>query len=126
MTSQTPDYQELAAQIRELARELGFQQLGIGAVDLGEHEQHLQHWLDAGYHGEMEWMASHGSKRTHPDELVPGTQRVLSVRMDYLPTDIIRAPQISNIDWWMRKIGGNSSASHSIKRAVSIEPKISR
>ena len=46
--------------------------------------------------------------------------------LDYLPTDVIRAPQISNIDWWMRKIGGNSSVSHGIKRAVSVEPKIIR
>ena len=98
MTSQTPDYQQLAEQIRQLARELGFQQLGIGAAELGEHEEHLQRWLDAGHHGEMEWMASHGSKRTRPDELVPGTRRVLSVRMDYLPTETEMAKRLANPD----------------------------
>ncbi|MBN3563711.1 hypothetical protein [Aliamphritea spongicola] len=46
--------------------------------------------------------------------------------LDYLPTDVIRAPQISNIDWWMRKIGRNSATSHGIKRAVSVEPKLIR
>jgi len=75
----------LAGRIREWARELGFQQLGISDINLAEHEAYLQKWLDAGYHGEMQWMASHGCKRSRPDELVPGTCRVLSVRMDYLP-----------------------------------------
>ncbi|MFN2328300.1 MAG: tRNA epoxyqueuosine(34) reductase QueG [Chromatocurvus sp.] len=75
----------LAERIREWAVELGFQQLGISDINLAEHEAYLQKWLDAGYHGEMQWMASHGSKRSRPEELVPGTCRVLSVRMDYLP-----------------------------------------
>lgn len=75
----------LAARIREWAAELGFQQLGISDINLAEHEAYLQKWLDAGYHGDMQWMASHGSKRSRPEELVPGTCRVLSVRMDYLP-----------------------------------------
>ncbi len=82
--SETPQYTELAAQIRDWARELGFQQLGIAGVDLGEHPAYLQRWLDAGYHGDMDYMAKHGRKRTHPDALVPGTLRVLSLRMDYL------------------------------------------
>ena len=79
--------QALARQLREWATELGFQQLGISDVDLGEHEDYLQRWLDAGFHGGMEYMARHGSKRARPSELVPGTCRVLSLRMDYLPTD---------------------------------------
>ncbi len=81
------DYSALAGTIRQLAADLGFQQAGISAPDLGQHEAWLAAWLKAGLHGEMEWMASHGSKRTRPDELVPGTQRVISVRMDYLPAD---------------------------------------
>lgn len=75
----------LAERIRDWAQEFGFQQLGISDIDLSEHEAYLQKWLDAGYHGEMQWMASHGNKRSRPQELVPGTCRVLSVRMDYLP-----------------------------------------
>lgn len=93
-----PDYDALAEQIRAFASELGFQQLGIGAPEIGEHEQWLQRWLDAGYQGEMEWMASHGSKRTHPKELVPGTQRVISVRMDYLPADSAMTKRLANAD----------------------------
>ena len=87
MSTVTHDYAALAERIRQIAAELGFQQLGISDPDIGVHEEHLQQWLDAGYHGEMQWMASHGSKRTRPAELVPGTQRVISVRLDYLPAD---------------------------------------
>lgn len=94
----TPNYDGLAEQIRTLASELGFQQLGIGAPNIGEHEQWLQRWLDAGYQGEMEWMASHGTKRTRPEELVPGTQRVISVRMDYLPADSAMTQRLANPD----------------------------
>lgn len=81
------DPQSLAQQIRQWAQELGFQQLGITDVDLGEHEGYLQKWLDAGYHGSMDYMARHGSKRSRPAELVPDTCRVISVRMDYLVED---------------------------------------
>jgi epoxyqueuosine reductase len=80
-------YSELASQIRSWAQELGFQQLGISDVDLGLHPQYLQRWLDAGYHGEMGYMAAHDGKRGHPDQLIPGTLRVLSLRMDYLSGD---------------------------------------
>jgi epoxyqueuosine reductase len=75
----------LVETIRGWARELGFQQLGVSDVDLGEHEAYLQKWLDAGYHGTMDYMARHGNRRARPAELVPGTCRVLTVRMDYLP-----------------------------------------
>jgi epoxyqueuosine reductase len=74
---------DLLPQIRQWAEELGFQQLGVTHIDLGEHEGYLQKWLDAGYHGSMDYMAKHGSKRSHPEQLVPGTCRVISVRMDY-------------------------------------------
>jgi epoxyqueuosine reductase len=81
------NYQHLADDIHRWGRELGFQQVGIAAVDLTQHGQHLQDWLDAGYHGDMTYMAEHGSKRSHPEELLPGTLRVISARMDYLPGD---------------------------------------
>lgn len=76
---------QLAQQIKGWARELGFQKLGVADTDLTGHEAHLKQWLAAGRHGEMEWMARHGSKRSRPAELVPGTLRVLAARMDYLP-----------------------------------------
>ena len=81
------DFNHLALQIRHWSKALGFQQLGITDTDLSLAEQHLARWLTQGRHGEMEFMHRHGSKRTHPAELVPGTQRVISVRMNYLPDE---------------------------------------
>ena len=87
MSSTAPDLAALAQTLKDWGRELGFQQVGIAGVELGEHEAHLERWLAAGHHGEMDYMAAHGSKRSRPAELVPGTLRVISLRMDYLPGD---------------------------------------
>lgn len=95
MSEQNLDLNLLAQSIKNWGRELGFQQVGISDVDLGEHEAHLQRWLEAGYQGEMDYMAAHGSKRSHPDELVPGTLRVVSLRMDYLPGDTQMAQRLN-------------------------------
>ena len=95
MNTDTLDLAALSQSIKDWGRELGFQQVGIADVQLGEHEAHLQRWLDAGYQGEMDYMAAHGSKRSHPDELVPGTLRVVSLRMDYLPGDTQMAQRLA-------------------------------
>lgn len=87
MSASSLDLPALSQTIKDWGRELGFQQVGIAGLDLATHEAHLQRWLAAGYHGEMDYMAAHGSKRSHPEELVPGTLRVISLRMDYLPGD---------------------------------------
>ena len=87
---------ELRHQIDQWARDLGFQQAGITGVDLGEHEQYLQNWLAQGYHGEMGYMADHGNMRSRPQELLPGTLRVISLRMDYLPPDIAITEQLQD------------------------------
>ncbi len=78
-----PDLAALADRIKTWSRELGFQQLGVAGISLGEDEAHLRRWLEEGLHGRMDYMARHGDKRARPAELVPGTLRVLSVRMDY-------------------------------------------
>ncbi|WP_373508457.1 tRNA epoxyqueuosine(34) reductase QueG [Thiocapsa sp.] len=76
---------ELAIRLKAWGRELGFQQVGITDTDLGAAETHLRDWLAEGRHGTMAYMARHGLKRSRPADLVPGTIRVISVRMDYLP-----------------------------------------
>ena len=86
----------LRDQLELWAKELGFQQLGVTDVQLNEHEERLQQWLRQGYHGEMEYMADHGNMRSRPDELHPGTIRVISLRMDYLPPDISITEQLQN------------------------------
>ncbi len=72
-------------EIRRLGAALGFQKLGISGIDLSDDERHLDDWLAAGCAGEMDYMHRHGSKRTRPGELVPGTLSVISARIDYLP-----------------------------------------
>ena len=85
MRVSAPNYIELSASIRQWGRELGFQQVGITATQLDDDEAHLLNWLDAGRHGEMDYMARHGLKRSRPAELQAGTLRVISARMDYDP-----------------------------------------
>ena len=79
------DWPKLAADIKRWAVELGFGQLGITDTDLSGAEAQHRQWVLKGFHGGMDYMAKHGDKRTRPHELVPGTIRVISVRMDYLP-----------------------------------------
>jgi epoxyqueuosine reductase len=79
------DLAHLAVAIKAWGRELGFQATGIADVDLGAAESRLAEWLARGFHGEMGYMARHGASRARPAELVPGTVRVISARIDYLP-----------------------------------------
>ncbi|MBI3188362.1 MAG: tRNA epoxyqueuosine(34) reductase QueG, partial [Gammaproteobacteria bacterium] len=67
------------------SQDLGFSQLAIANVALPEHETWLLNWLNQDYHGDMEYMARHGTRRSRPAELEPGTVSVISVRMDYFP-----------------------------------------
>jgi len=73
--------------LKHWAQELGFQELGISDIDLSTAETHLHQWLSQKFHGDMEWMQRHGTKRTRPDELEPGTISIISVRMDYRPEE---------------------------------------
>lgn len=77
--------QNLVRDIRVWAHDLGFDQVGITDTCLDDHEAHLLNWLQAGMHGDMEYMQIHGTKRTRPTQLLPGTLRIISVRMNYLP-----------------------------------------
>ncbi|XGA78945.1 tRNA epoxyqueuosine(34) reductase QueG [Halomonas sp. CH40] len=95
-TALAPDQlTQLAADIKRWGQELGFQQIGISDIDLHAHEQHLDDWLAQGYHGDMGFMAKHGTRRTRPAELEPGTQRVICARMDYLPADAQSIEQLN-------------------------------
>ena len=91
LNSPSRDFTELLARIRGWSRELGFQQLGVAGVDLADDERRLFEWLDRGEHGEMAYMQRHGRLRTRPQELLAGTLRVLSLRMDYFPRDAVDA-----------------------------------
>ncbi|MEJ0035171.1 MAG: tRNA epoxyqueuosine(34) reductase QueG [Gammaproteobacteria bacterium] len=80
--------------LAEEARALGFDALGVASIELGEDEQRLIAWLDAGFHGEMDYMRRHGSMRSRPQELSPGTIRVISFRMNYWPGEARNAHDV--------------------------------
>ncbi|MCR4301777.1 MAG: tRNA epoxyqueuosine(34) reductase QueG [Sulfuricaulis sp.] len=82
------DHAHLASDIKGWGRELGFQQIGIADIDLGDAEARLLNWLKQGRQGEMQYMESHGTRRSRPQELQPGTLRVISARLDYLPGQV--------------------------------------
>ncbi len=86
LISNLPLQAELILQLKTLAQTQGFSDLAISDVDLSHAEAGLLAWLDAGFHGEMAYMAEHGLKRARPAELLPGTVSVLTLRMDYLPS----------------------------------------
>ena len=90
--------ESLAKNIREWAQDLGFQQVGIAHTHLEQAEERLRHWLAKGFHAEMSWMTAHGNKRSRPAELEPGTLRVISVRMNYLPADTQAEEVLSDPD----------------------------
>ncbi|GGW83576.1 tRNA epoxyqueuosine(34) reductase QueG [Alteromonas halophila] len=94
------DLGQLANNIKAWGKALGFQQVGISDIDLSQHEAHLSDWLANNYHGDMHYMQRHGMTRARPAELVPGTLRVISVRMDYLPPDASFARHLND-----RRIG---------------------
>jgi epoxyqueuosine reductase len=104
---------EVLAQLRQMAAKLGFSQIGVAGVDLSSAEPGLLAWLQRGFHGEMHYMASHGLKRARPAELVPGTVRVITARMDYLPDSVPEGWQAME---WQRL----TAPEHALDAAVSI------
>ena len=95
-TNVSINYHAVAHEIKSMGSALGFQHVGITDVDLAEDEVHLLNWLQSGMHGEMDYMQRHGTKRSRPAELMPGTIRVISVRMDYLPPDSAHPEMVLN------------------------------
>jgi epoxyqueuosine reductase len=79
------ELQQLASRIKAWGRELGFDEIGVAGVDLGQAETRLFDWLAQGCHGDMDYMAAQGARRAHPAALVPGTVRVICARMTYWP-----------------------------------------
>lgn len=90
----TPDWHTLRRELETLASGLGFGAIGVGNIELPEDEAHLQRWLDEGRHGQMHYMERHGTRRSRPAELRPGTICVISVRMDYWPAEAAPADEV--------------------------------
>jgi len=86
--------QAIASWVKQRAQELGFNACQITDTDLGEHETHLLNWLAKGFHGDMGYMERHGTNRSRPQDLVPGTVSIISVRMEYFPERAQNADEV--------------------------------
>jgi epoxyqueuosine reductase len=93
-TERAIDFVLLKPRIRAWGAELGFAQIGVSDVELGDAEARLLDWLSSGYHGDMDWLERHRTLRSRPGELVPGTLRVISVRLDYRPAEAAESDAI--------------------------------
>jgi epoxyqueuosine reductase len=100
------DVAQARARLQVLAIDMGFDAVGVSDVDLSACEPQLMAWLEAGFHGEMDYMARHGATRARPAALVPGTVRVITARMNYLPKPIAelearnRDSELANISFY--------------------------
>ena len=90
----TQDFNALANRIKEWGKALGFAEIGITDTDLSHAEITHQAWINKGFHGDMDYMAKHGTKRSRPAELVPNTLRIISARLDYLPINAKNSWQV--------------------------------
>ncbi len=88
------DLDEAKRDLKVRAQRLGFGALGVTHIEIPEDERKLVTWLEAGFHGEMDYMQRHGTMRSRPEELAPGTVRVVSVRMDYWPSEAASADAV--------------------------------
>lgn len=122
-----PNLQLLSQQIKQWATELGFDETGITDTSLHEQESRLLDWLEKGFNGEMEYMRRHGTKRSRPAELVPGTIRVISARMNYMPHDMQQAEAAlkdSNIAYISRYALGKDYHKLIRKRLATLSDRI--
>jgi epoxyqueuosine reductase len=98
MYQQNPAAPALRTAIEAAARSLGFDAIGIADIELAEDERHLENWLSQGWHGAMGYMARHGRRRSRPAQLLPGTVRVISARMNYWPAEARAAQAVLEDD----------------------------
>ena len=90
----TDELSALRARLTGFATALGFDQVGVAGIELPEDEARLERWLAEGRHGGMQYMARHGRRRSRPAELVPGTLRIISVRMNSTAPDAAPAQTV--------------------------------
>jgi epoxyqueuosine reductase len=85
MTTAPINVDEVRRELAARAAALGFGAIGVASIEVPEDERHLLRWLADGFQGEMDYMERHGVMRSRPQQLAPGTVRVVSARMDYWP-----------------------------------------
>ena len=110
------DPEEVKRELAERAAALGFAAIGVAHIEIPEDERHLLEWLAAGFHGEMDYMSRHGVMRSRPQQLSPGTVRVVSARMDYWPGDsappeaVLADPMLGYVSRYARTASGGAES----------------
>ena len=94
----TDELNELALRIKEWAIEFGFAEAKIADIDYSQHKADYQAWIEAGYNASMDYLANHGDMRFHPEQLHPGTQRIIALRMHYLPQSVETVKRLQSKD----------------------------
>lgn len=89
---------DLALKIKDWAIEFGFAEAKITDIDYSQHKEDYQAWIDAGYNASMDYLANHGDMRFHPEQLHPGTQRIIALRMHYLPQSVETVKRLQTKD----------------------------
>ena len=115
---------DLTDQITTWGNELGFAAVGVTNTDLGEHEDRLNNWLAADFHGEMSYMSNHGSMRSHPEQLHPQTHSIISLRLDYLekdpePNQVLEDKQLAYVSRYALGRDYHKVIRNKLKRLVS-------
>ncbi len=91
-----------AALIKSEALRLGFMACRVAkAVPLDEDARRLEAWLNKGFQGSMQYMERHFDLRIDPGKLVPGAKSVVTLLMNYFPSEIQQdaAPRIAKYAW---------------------------
>lgn len=91
-------YKQLAQTIKRLGQSYGFDQVGITDTDVSEHHAHLTTWLEKKFQGSMDYMASRSALRADPSALQEGTQRIITLRMNYLAENTSPQEVLQNKD----------------------------
>ena len=73
----------LEEQIKEKARELGFELVGITGAEPSIFQAEYRDWIAQGFAGEMGYLANSLERRLDPRELLPDARSIIAVGMNY-------------------------------------------
>ena len=90
------NFNEIAKNIKSWAKDFGFNDVGISDVKLGKNKLPYKKWISSGYHGQMGYLDRHQEQKFDPSKLLPNTQSVISVRLDYLPLEVKALEALKN------------------------------
>ncbi|WP_191602597.1 tRNA epoxyqueuosine(34) reductase QueG [Marinomonas algicola] len=89
---------ELASKIKLWATDFGFAEAKVTGIDHTHHQENYDQWVKNGYQGTMSYLENHGDMRFKGDVLHPGTRRIISLRMHYLPQSVETVKRLKTTD----------------------------